>query len=226
MRRHETACPPAGADAAGRPSRRPPPTAASPGSAGLGDRLNPGIGNGGYDVLHYDLDLRYATSAPAQSIDGTVTILARATQSLSRFNLDFGGRQRRLGVGRRPFGRVAGAKARSSSSRRAGRCAGTRGSSCASRTSSPRRPRPATSRSRARSSSHADRLRHRAAALLRPPHLPVQRPPARQGDASRSGSTSRPASVAVANGLPLGHWTSRRPHDLGATSSASRWRPS
>ena len=69
----------------------PPATASSPGSAGLGDRLNPGIGNGGYDVLHYDLDLRYATSAPAQSIDGTVTILARATQSLSRFNLDFGG---------------------------------------------------------------------------------------------------------------------------------------
>ena len=66
-------------------------TAASPGAPGLGDRLNPGIGNGGYDVLHYDLDLRYATSAPSQSVDGTVTILARATQSLSRFNLDFGG---------------------------------------------------------------------------------------------------------------------------------------
>ena len=66
-------------------------TAASPGAAGLGDRLAPSLGNGGYDVLHYDLDLRYATSAPAQSVDGTVTILARATQSLSRFNLDFGG---------------------------------------------------------------------------------------------------------------------------------------
>jgi aminopeptidase N len=65
--------------------------AASPGASGLGDRLAPGLGNGGYDVLHYDLDLRYATSAPTQSIDGTVTILARATQSLSRFNLDFGG---------------------------------------------------------------------------------------------------------------------------------------
>ena len=66
-------------------------TAASPGAAGLGDRLAPGLGNGGYDVLHYDLDLRYATSAPSQSLDGTVTILAQATQSLSRFNLDFGG---------------------------------------------------------------------------------------------------------------------------------------
>ena len=49
------------------------------------------MGNGGYDVAHYDLDLRYATNAPSQSIDGTVTIVARATQDLSRFNLDFAG---------------------------------------------------------------------------------------------------------------------------------------
>ncbi|MEA2495709.1 MAG: hypothetical protein QOJ29_3620, partial [Thermoleophilaceae bacterium] len=63
-----------------------------PGAAGLGDRLNPGLGNGGYDVLHYDLALRYATSDPAQTLHGDETILARATQDLSRFNLDFGGR--------------------------------------------------------------------------------------------------------------------------------------
>src|SRR3954453_12875517 len=62
-----------------------------PGSAGIGDRLFPTLGNGGYDVQHYDLDLRYATSAPTQGIDGTVTLLARATQSLSRLNLDFAG---------------------------------------------------------------------------------------------------------------------------------------
>jgi aminopeptidase N len=65
--------------------------APSPGAAGLGDRLNPGIGNGGYDVLHYDLYLRYATNDPAQALDGDETIVATATQSLSRFNLDFGG---------------------------------------------------------------------------------------------------------------------------------------
>src|SRR3954465_14569757 len=65
--------------------------APSPGAAGLGDRLFPTLGNGGYDVQHYDLDLRYATSAPSQGIDGTVTILATATQSLSRLNLDFAG---------------------------------------------------------------------------------------------------------------------------------------
>src|SRR3954462_7125435 len=63
----------------------------SPGSAGIGDRLFPTLGYGGYYVQHYDLDLRYATSAPTQGIDGTVTLLARATQSLSRFNLDFAG---------------------------------------------------------------------------------------------------------------------------------------
>jgi aminopeptidase N len=68
-----------------------PAQAASPGSAGIGDRLFPGLGNGGYDVRHYHLDARYATSAPEQPLDGTVTILARATQSLSRFDLDFAG---------------------------------------------------------------------------------------------------------------------------------------
>jgi aminopeptidase N len=67
-------------------------TAATPGSAGLGDRLFPQLGNGGYDVQHYDVDLRYATSAPSQPMQGTVTLLARATQALSRFDLDFAGR--------------------------------------------------------------------------------------------------------------------------------------
>ena len=60
----------------------------SPGAPGLGDRLFPTLGNGGYDVQHYDLALRYATGAPSQPIDGTVTILAKATQDLSRFDLN------------------------------------------------------------------------------------------------------------------------------------------
>lgn len=67
------------------------PSSPSPGAADLGDRLFPGLGNGGYDVLRYHLNLRYATSAPAQPIVGTVKIVARATQALSRFNLDFAG---------------------------------------------------------------------------------------------------------------------------------------
>ncbi|HEX3477434.1 MAG TPA: hypothetical protein VHT91_20565 [Kofleriaceae bacterium] len=63
----------------------------SPGAPGIGDPLYPTLGNGGYEVAHYALDLRYETADPAQSLDGTVQILARATQSLSQFDLDFAG---------------------------------------------------------------------------------------------------------------------------------------
>lgn len=62
-----------------------------PGSPGLGDRLFPTLGNGGYDVLHYDLNVRYVNARPSSPIDGTVTLKAVTTQDLSRFNLDFGG---------------------------------------------------------------------------------------------------------------------------------------
>ena len=65
--------------------------AATPGAAGIGDPLFPRLGNGGYDVLHYDLRLRYETSAPTQAVDGTIRVVARATQALSRFDLDFAG---------------------------------------------------------------------------------------------------------------------------------------
>lgn len=64
---------------------------ATPGAVGIGDPLYATLGNGGYDVLHYDLDLRYETASPAQALDGTVRIEARATQALSRFDLDFSG---------------------------------------------------------------------------------------------------------------------------------------
>jgi aminopeptidase N len=66
--------------------------APTPGAPGLGDRLYPDLGNGGYDVQHYDLSLRYATSKPTQAVAGSETITAIATQSLSRFDLDFAGR--------------------------------------------------------------------------------------------------------------------------------------
>jgi aminopeptidase N len=63
----------------------------SPGAAGIGDPLFPTLGNGGYEVEHYDLRLRYETADPLQPIDGTALIIARATQALSRLNLDFAG---------------------------------------------------------------------------------------------------------------------------------------
>jgi aminopeptidase N len=63
----------------------------SPGAPGLGDRLYPLLGNGGYDVQNYYLSLTYPQNDPKQTITGDVTITAVATQNLSRFDLDFGG---------------------------------------------------------------------------------------------------------------------------------------
>ncbi len=65
--------------------------APSPGAAEIGDPLFPGLGNGGYDAIHYSLALRYATADSQQTVSGRVTMFARATQALSRFNLDFAG---------------------------------------------------------------------------------------------------------------------------------------
>ncbi|MGI5162894.1 M1 family metallopeptidase [Spirillospora sp. CA-253888] len=58
----------------------------SPGSAGLGDPYFPELGNGGYDVRHYGLDTSYDPATDV--LKGTAVISARATQNLSRFNLD------------------------------------------------------------------------------------------------------------------------------------------
>ena len=56
---------------------------------GLGDPYFPDYGNGGYDVRHYGLQLAYDPTTDV--LDGTATIRARATQGLSRFDLDFVG---------------------------------------------------------------------------------------------------------------------------------------
>ena len=87
---------PLSTSAAAPPSAAPPvatATRAAPsvGASGIGDRLFPTLGNGGYDARHYDLRLRYATAAPTQGIDGTLVMRAKAKQSLSVFDLDFGG---------------------------------------------------------------------------------------------------------------------------------------
>src|SRR4051812_36986190 len=63
-------------------------TPATPGSPDSGDSLFPHQGNGGYDVEHYAIALRWR---PSGSIRATVRIRAVATQSLSAFNLDFRG---------------------------------------------------------------------------------------------------------------------------------------
>ncbi|HEX3214060.1 MAG TPA: M1 family metallopeptidase, partial [Actinomycetota bacterium] len=60
-----------------------------PGAPGVGDAYFPNYGNGGYDVRHYLLKVAY--DPPTDRLTGVATISARATQNLSRFNLDFVG---------------------------------------------------------------------------------------------------------------------------------------
>jgi hypothetical protein len=61
----------------------------TPGAPSVGDPYFPGDGNGGYDVRSYDLRLSYAPGS--DRLAGVATIRAKATQNLSRFNLDLAG---------------------------------------------------------------------------------------------------------------------------------------
>jgi aminopeptidase N len=73
------------------PSPEPPAQAVEaqpqPGADGLGDPYDLSLGNGGYDAQHYTLDL--VVDVERNTISGTVTMQAVATQDLSAFNLDF-----------------------------------------------------------------------------------------------------------------------------------------
>jgi aminopeptidase N len=66
-----------------------PPTNFQPGAEGIGDPYFPAYGNGGYDVRHYLLKVRYDPAT--DELTGTATITATATADLSRFNLDLSG---------------------------------------------------------------------------------------------------------------------------------------
>lgn len=57
------------------------------GEAGLGDPYFPTLGNGGYDALHYSLDLD--VDMENRQFSAIVTMQAIARDSLVRFNLDF-----------------------------------------------------------------------------------------------------------------------------------------
>ena len=57
------------------------------GTGGLGDSYFPTLGNGGYDVQHYHIDI--TVDVDANAIDVTETINAVATLDLRAFNLDF-----------------------------------------------------------------------------------------------------------------------------------------
>ena len=66
------------------------------GAEGEGDAYFPYAGNGGYDVLHYDLAVNYTPPAPDPAplegqLTGVATIDLVALQDLDRFNLDLRG---------------------------------------------------------------------------------------------------------------------------------------
>ena len=64
-------------------------TAAVPvaGAGGIGDSLYPALGNGGYDVEHYELDLEF----DGLRLSGTATLTLLATTALESFYLDLTG---------------------------------------------------------------------------------------------------------------------------------------
>ena len=70
-------------------SSRERPLTGTPGAPGVGDPYFPMLGNGGYDVEHYTLDLTWRADVGA--LDGVATIVATSTQDLSRFDLDLSG---------------------------------------------------------------------------------------------------------------------------------------
>ena len=61
------------------------------GEPGLGDAIHPGLGNGGYDVEHYWLDMRFSSDLKGYS--ATSTLHLRAKRALSRFDLDLEGNE-------------------------------------------------------------------------------------------------------------------------------------
>jgi len=65
------------------------PADARPGGSGVGDPYFPQLGNGGYDALHYTLDID--VDMRTNTLDSVVTMRAQATHALSSFNLDFAG---------------------------------------------------------------------------------------------------------------------------------------
>ncbi|WP_298885573.1 M1 family metallopeptidase [uncultured Serinicoccus sp.] len=83
--------------AAGAAPDRPGEPRYVEGAAGAGDPYLPLAGNGGIDVEHYDLDLRYSPPPPdgplEGRLDGVTTITLTATQDLRAFHLDLRGLQ-------------------------------------------------------------------------------------------------------------------------------------
>ncbi|GIH99045.1 M1 family metallopeptidase [Planobispora takensis] len=90
-------CSPGGTGESAPATARPSSGAATPssggpasaGAPGIGDPDFPTDGNGGYDAERYRLTIGYEPDS--RQLSGVVVIEARATQALSRFNLDLSG---------------------------------------------------------------------------------------------------------------------------------------
>ncbi len=67
-------------------SNTPPTAPTGAGAQGLGDPYFPDLGNGGYDVIHYDIEI--AVDPQSAALDAITTISAVADESLATFNLD------------------------------------------------------------------------------------------------------------------------------------------
>lgn len=57
------------------------------GTPGIGDPYYPQLGNGGYDIQKYTIKLD--VDPPANTLNGSTTIMANSTENLASFNLDF-----------------------------------------------------------------------------------------------------------------------------------------
>jgi aminopeptidase N len=68
------------------PPRRPPPPGPWPGSTSGGDPYFPAAGNGGYQVSHYDLNLRYDPASKA--LTARAILLGTTSAALRSFSLD------------------------------------------------------------------------------------------------------------------------------------------
>jgi aminopeptidase N len=79
----------AGRSSSSSASTTAPPREATPGADGVGDPYFPELGNGGYDVERYVLDIGWTPDGGR--IDGVARVEAVATQRLSRFDLDLVG---------------------------------------------------------------------------------------------------------------------------------------
>jgi aminopeptidase N len=73
----------------GAPDAAESPASADAGLSGIGDTYYPGLGNGGYDVSHYTIVLD--VDPEANTLQGSTTIEATATEDLTAFYLDFAG---------------------------------------------------------------------------------------------------------------------------------------